>query len=100
MTSLLKDGKYADIDESAFETLRGVTKARDTETGDDVMIKGLHVISKPQYEGIKEEAEKLKSLDHPNIVKFIEFIDRCTPEWSFGPMCFYHHGVLLKRQLG
>ena len=102
MSRSLKDGQYVGIDDSKFGDPRGVTTARDTQAGITVMIKWFQIRSREQLEEAKEEADNLKSfgknkarkifhnaLDHPNILKFFEYLGNVRPAWwEFGPLSF------------
>ncbi|CAG5105927.1 Oidioi.mRNA.OKI2018_I69.chr1.g2578.t1.cds [Oikopleura dioica] len=89
MSRSLKDGQYVGIDDSKFGDPRGVTTARDTQAGTTVMIKWFQIRSREQLEEAKEEADNLKSFDHPNIVKFFDYLGNVRPAWwEFGPLSF------------
>ncbi|CAG5104663.1 Oidioi.mRNA.OKI2018_I69.chr1.g1431.t1.cds [Oikopleura dioica] len=52
------------------------------------MVKAIYLHDADQWENARQEAANLQSLDHANVVRFIDFLDRQTPDWAFGSMCF------------
>lgn len=66
MSCSLKDERYVNIDDSKFGTKRGVSTAKDQDTGETVIVKGIHLRSKEQWQDAREEAENLKTLGLKN----------------------------------
>ena len=66
MSCSLKDERYVNIDDSKFGDKRGVSTATDQDTGEIVMIKGIHLRSNQQWQNAREEAENLKTLGKAN----------------------------------
>ena len=62
MSCSLKDERYVNIDDSKFGTKRGVSTAKDQDTGEIVMVKGIHLRSNQQWQDAREEAENIKTL--------------------------------------
>ncbi|CAG5091446.1 Oidioi.mRNA.OKI2018_I69.PAR.g13052.t1.cds [Oikopleura dioica] len=84
-----KDGRYANIDVARFETNQGVTEALDTATGETVIVKAILLQNASHWKSTQQEAATLRELDHANVVRFIDFLDRQTPDWAeFGAMSF------------
>ncbi|CAG5094233.1 Oidioi.mRNA.OKI2018_I69.XSR.g13372.t1.cds [Oikopleura dioica] len=84
-----KDGKYANIDVGQFETNQGVTTALDTATGETVIVKAILLQNASHWKSTQHEAATLRELDHANVVRFVDFLDRQTPDWAeFGAMSF------------
>ncbi|CAG5091635.1 Oidioi.mRNA.OKI2018_I69.PAR.g13174.t1.cds [Oikopleura dioica] len=84
-----KDGKHANIDVGQFETNQGVTTALDTATGETVIVKAILLQNAYHWKSTQQEAATLRELDHANVVRFVDFLDRQTPDWAeFGAMSF------------
>ena len=62
MTVTLKEGQYVGIDEERFDSERGVAEAKDTATGETVIVKAIFILRKADWEQTKREVETLRIL--------------------------------------
>ncbi|CAG5104970.1 Oidioi.mRNA.OKI2018_I69.chr1.g1718.t1.cds [Oikopleura dioica] len=83
-----QDGRYANIDEAQFGNNHGVAEALDTTTGETVIVKATLLQNADHWRNTQQEAATLRELDHANVVRFVDFLDRQMPDWAFGSMCF------------
>ncbi|CBY15255.1 unnamed protein product [Oikopleura dioica] len=88
MGESLKEGRYSGFNVSALQKLEGESLARDNASGKFVIVKSYFLTSFESWKKVQDEAQRLKLLEHQNIVRLIDFLDRQIPKWAFGSMCF------------
>ncbi|CAG5113941.1 Oidioi.mRNA.OKI2018_I69.chr2.g8030.t1.cds [Oikopleura dioica] len=80
--------RYANIDETQFESNQGVTEAFDKVTRETVIVKAILLRGPDHANTTRQEASTLQELNHANIVRFVDFLDQQSFKWAFGKMSF------------